>query len=187
MRNRLGSGNIELGMGNPMAVNQLIAHHSVIFKPSSQLVWVSTSPYQLGKFVAYDLNKVFSLTRDQIILNNEIYTDELTIPADTFLYSENYKNYTIYLRMTEELKLYTKRMNPLPASFEQSYILTNPGLYLTYSYLGDYYSNLKDYNRAYSYYQIALSKEVAGIDQRDKLIMASGDSFKKGNNINVGN
>ncbi len=62
LRNRMGKNNAELGMGNPLAVNQLIAHHAVVFKPSKQIAWISTAPYQLGKFVAYDLNKVFSLT-----------------------------------------------------------------------------------------------------------------------------
>jgi hypothetical protein len=100
LRNRSGSGNVDIGMGNPLAVNQLISHHAVVFKPSRQLVWVSASPYQLGKFVAYDLNKVFSMTREEIIMNHEIYTEELTIPADTFLYSKNYTSYTDYLRLT---------------------------------------------------------------------------------------
>jgi isopenicillin-N N-acyltransferase-like protein len=187
LRNRLGSGNTDLGMGNPMAVNQLIAHHSVIFKPSQQLVWVSTSPYQLGKFVAYDMNKIFSLTREQIIMNNEIYTDELTIPADTFLYSKEYTNYLKYLEMNEELKQYSKRRKPLPASFEQTYIQTNPLLYLTYSHLGDYYRNMKDYNLAFSFYRNALSKEVAGMDQRNNLIILSKNSLKKANHVNAGN
>ncbi len=66
LRNRMGKNNAELGMGNPLAVNQLIAHHAVVFKPSKQIVWISTAPYQLGKFVAYDLNKVFSLTSRDI-------------------------------------------------------------------------------------------------------------------------
>ena len=63
----------DLGMGNQLSVNQLIAHHSIVFKPTQQLVWVSTAPYQLGKFVAYDLKKVFSLTKDQIISGNRRY------------------------------------------------------------------------------------------------------------------
>src|SRR5664279_2154014 len=99
LRNRFGTGNSDPGMGNPIAINQLIAHHAVVFKPARQLVWVSTSPYQLGKFVAYDLNKVFSLTREQIISNNEIYTPELTVSADTFLYSKEYSRYIEYLSL----------------------------------------------------------------------------------------
>jgi isopenicillin-N N-acyltransferase-like protein len=179
LRNRQGKSNTELGMGNPLAINQLIAHHSVVFKPSYLLVWVSTSPYQLGKFVAYDLNKVFSLTNEQIIQNQEIYIPELTIPADSFLLSKDYIGYTRYLEMSTVLKEYSKSKKLLPESFEQAYIQTNPNLYLVYSHLGDYYYEIEDYTRAYNYYQTALSKEVAGMDLRNDLIKLSERTFKK--------
>jgi isopenicillin-N N-acyltransferase like protein len=187
LRNRLGSGNSDLGMGNQLAVNQLLAHHAVVFKPSRLLVWVSASPYQLGKFVAYDLNKVFSLTREQVIMNHEIYCEQLTIPADTFLYSNEYISYTRYLAMTEELKEYSGKRKPLPASFDQEYISTNPSLYLTYSHLGDYYSKMKEYGRAFGYYQNALSKQVSGLDQRNNLIRLSRYSLKMSKHVNTGN
>jgi tetratricopeptide (TPR) repeat protein len=187
LRDRLGSGNLAIGMGNPMAVNQLIAHHAVVFKPSRRLVWVSASPYQLGKFVAYDLNKIFSSGREEIIMNHELYTEELTIPADTFLYSKDFSDYIDYLRLTEELKRFSGSRTSLPPSFEKSYILTNPLLYLTYSHLGDYYSNMKDYNRAYGYYQKALFREVAGSHQRENIIRLSQIALKKTDHINDGN
>jgi hypothetical protein len=187
LRNRFGLGNVDLGMGNPKAINQLIAHHAVIFKPSSQIVWVSTSPYQLGKFVAYDLKKIFSLTREQVISNHEIYSEELTIPADSILNSNYYTNYKTYLAMTEELKGYTKTGKSLPSSFLETYILTNPKLYLTYSRLGDYYSHLKNYSQAYLYYQKALSMEVSGMDQKNILIKLSEESLKKADHVNARN
>jgi hypothetical protein len=187
LRDRLGCGNIDMGMGNPMAVNQLIAHHSVVFKPARQLVWVSASPYQLGKFVAYDLNKIFSASREEIIMNHELYSGELTIPADTFLYSKDFANYTDYLKLTEELIKFSESRTTLPVSFEQSYILTNPLLYLTYSHLGDYYSKMKDYNKAYGYYQNALSREVAGSHQRENLDRLSKIALNKADHTNDGN
>lgn len=57
LRNRQGLHNEDIGMGNEKAINQLIAHHSIVFEPKKLLVWVSTSPWQLGEYVAYDLNK----------------------------------------------------------------------------------------------------------------------------------
>lgn len=35
-------------------------------------MWVSTAPWQCGKYVAYDLNRIFS---DSIDFNHEIYTE----------------------------------------------------------------------------------------------------------------
>jgi hypothetical protein len=187
LRNRFGTGNSDPGMGNPIAINQLIAHHAVVFKPALQLVWVSASPYQLGKFVAYDLNKVFSLTREQIISNNEIYTSELTVSADTFLYSKEYSRYTEYLQMSEELKEYSGNRKFLPSGFEEKYIMTNPKFYMTYSHLANYYINMKDYSRAYNYCQKALSMQVAGTDQKNELERLSQNLLKSSKHADAGN
>jgi isopenicillin-N N-acyltransferase-like protein len=187
LRNQLGRGDTRLGMGNPLAVNQLIAHHAVVFKPAKQLVWVSTSPYQLGKFVAYDLDKIFSLKKEQIMSDQEIYTDALTIPVDTFLYSAAYKDFVKYLEMTAKLKALTREGSPLPPSFESLYIQTNPQLYLTYYHLGVYFHEMKDYKKAYTFYQAALSKEVAGTDRRNELLKLSGKTLKKISHAHTGN
>src|SRR5690606_34743285 len=60
LRNRDGLKAENLGMGNEKAINQLLAHHGIIFKPQERKVWVSANPYQLGAFVAYDLDEAFS-------------------------------------------------------------------------------------------------------------------------------
>jgi isopenicillin-N N-acyltransferase-like protein len=186
LRDRLGAGNSDPGMGNPMAINQLIAHHAVVFKPASLIVWVSASPYQLGKFVAYDLKKVFSLSREQIISDQEIYTGELTVPADTFLLSKEYSGYLEYLRMTEELKELSGNKMPLPPGFVNKYILSNPMCYLTYSNLADYYMTMKDFKSASGYYQNSLSKEVPGTDQQNELNKLYQKSLKRSNYADAG-
>src|SRR5690606_20452230 len=42
LRDRKGIDGADIGTGNEKAVNQLIAHHSVIFQPDSLRMWVST-------------------------------------------------------------------------------------------------------------------------------------------------
>ena len=96
LRNRKGVGGAELGLANEMAINQFIAHHSVIFQPEKKLMWVSTSPWQCGKYVAYDLNRIFS---DSIDFNHEIYTGDLTLPADSFLQQQEYQQLMAYKRL----------------------------------------------------------------------------------------
>jgi predicted choloylglycine hydrolase len=187
LRDRKGPGNTDPGMGNPMVVNQLIAHHSVVFKPASLVAWISTDPYQLGKYVAYDLNKVFKIDREQITASEEIYSPELTIPADTFLYSTGYNNYTKYLSFTEELNNYKKRGEKLPETFEAAYVATNPEFYLTYANLGSYYFENKEYKRAYDYYKKALTKEIPGEDEENKLKGILKKVLKKQKNAYSGN
>lgn len=187
LRNQLGRGDALLGMGNPMAVNQLIAHHAVVFKPEKQLAWVSSSPYQLGKFVAYDLGNIFSLTKEQITGNREIYNGSLTIPVDTFLFSAAYKDYMKYLEMTSQLKAYSREGKVLPPSFESLYAQTNPQLYLTYFHLGEYFMAMKQFDKAYAFYQAALAREVAGMDQRRGIKKKSEKALKKLRHAHTGN
>jgi hypothetical protein len=186
LRDRLSADNSDPGMGNPIAINQLIAHHAVVFKPAIQMVWVSTSPYQLGKFVAYDLKKVFSISREDIISNKEIYTSELTVPADSFLLSKEYSGYKEYLQMSEELRDYTGSNKPLPSGFEKKYVNTNPLFYETYYHLANYFRKMNDYERAYNYCQKALSMQVAGEDQKNELKKLSQNLLKRTKYVDAG-
>lgn len=183
LRDRMGRGGTDPGMGNPLAVNQLIAHHAVVFSPSDLLVWVSTSPYQLGQFVAYDLKKVFSASILKDSLNKEIVEPSLTIAADTFLFSREYSNYERYLKLTGELVSYTRNRTKIPESFEDSYIETNPMLYMTYVNLGNYFYEMSSFKRAYDYYQMALSKDVAGETERNKILRLAQKAHKKQRNV----
>ena len=103
LRNQSGLDNKNIGMSNEKAVNQLIAHHSIIFNATKKIVWVSTSPYQLGQYIAYDLNKIFKNIA-VIEKDTEIYEKQLIIPADTFLFSNNYKQFLNYKKLKEAIK-----------------------------------------------------------------------------------
>jgi hypothetical protein len=89
LRDQRGLGGEDIGTGNERAINQLIAHHSVVFLPQKGMMWVSTAPWQLGKYVAYNLHEVFANPD----FSREIKIDSLTIPEDPFLYSETYENF----------------------------------------------------------------------------------------------
>ncbi len=169
LRDRYGLEDSDPGMGNPLAINQLIAHHSVVFKPGKNLVWVSTGPFQLGKYVAYDLEKVFSLTREDIKSDHEISVSELNVPADSFLLSKEYSDFAEFGKMTETLRSYSQNNESLPPGFEEKYILTNPHFYLTYSHLASYYRKMENFDKAGKYFKMALTQEVAGEDQINRL------------------
>src|SRR5258708_6904094 len=115
--------NTDIGMGNEKAINQLIAHHSIVFEPKKLLVWVSTSPWQLGEYVAYDLNKIFVLRGMQ--QDQEISEASLTIPANSFLLSPDYRNFTDFRKFNQRLADGAKMD---PGSLEAS----NPEFYHAY-------------------------------------------------------
>lgn len=182
LRNQLGLNNKNIGLTNEKGINQLIAHHSVIIKPEERLIWVSTQPFQLGKFICYDLNKVF----DQAVAlkeKKEIYEADKTIPEDTFLHSEQYKNYLFFKNMKNCLQFCTKsefNLTVNPAAIEQ-FISSNPESYYTYWIVADYYKKNGDLNKAVENYSIALTKEVATGKEADKIKELISECLNNGN------
>lgn len=59
LRDIRGVDGENVGYCNDLSINQMLAMHSVIFKPAEKKIWISTSPWQFGKFVCFDLDKVF--------------------------------------------------------------------------------------------------------------------------------
>ncbi len=164
LRDQKVLNDVDAGMGNELAINQMIAHHSVIFKPDSLLVWISTAPWQLGKFVAYDLNEIFNLPAQ--LPDREIQLVSRTIPADSFLYNNEYTQFMRYRELSRELRLLKNVQKPLPEGFAEEYIQTNPLLYLTYSNLGDYYYETGDMETAVKYYKGALECRLPGLEEK---------------------
>lgn len=160
LRDQNGLNGKDIGWGNEKAINQLIAHHSIIFKPSKNLVWVSTNPYQLGEYVAYDLDRIFS-DQKELAINKPVSIDSLKIPPDEFLTSGQYDQYQAYKSLKKQLKNYTdNKEDTLPSGFEEKFIATNPAYYQTYSLLGDYYRSEGQMKKAIKHYKTALNKEI---------------------------
>ena len=158
LRNQKGLDNIDLGMGNEMAINQLIAHHSVIFLPEKQIMYVSTSPWQCGKYMAYDLNKIFS---DTIDFHHEIATLNLTIPEDNFIRQANYKQFMAYKQLTKLIREKTQRKETIETKVLNLYEASNPSFYYVYEILGNYYAAIQQTDTAITYWQKALTMPIA--------------------------
>jgi hypothetical protein len=159
LRNQKGLGGKDIGLGNEKLINQLVAHHGIIFQPEKRLVWISTAPRQLGKFVCYDLNKVFAKKMER---NEEIYEATLTIPADTFLTTSAYKDY-------RKFHPYRFPFNPRTDIQPDSLVVWNPNSYHAYMLAGDYYLDHEQYSAAAEKYREGLTKEVATLQEREHM------------------
>ena len=160
LRDREGLENTHIGIGNEKAINQLIAHHSIIFEPGKKKVWVSTSPWQLGAFICYDLNKVFSL--GEMKTDHEISDSSLTLPPDSFLLS---KEYQLFLKF----RYYKKELNTGKSVNPDSLVASNPNFYQVYQLAGNEMYKDKEYGRAIHYYRQALSKEIATKTEQNQI------------------
>jgi isopenicillin-N N-acyltransferase-like protein len=160
LRDRGGLENTDIGLGNEKSVNQLIAHHSIIFEPQKKLVWVSTGPWQLGEFICYDLDKVFSL--GGMKTDREIADSSLNLPADSFLFTKRYQLFLNYRAFKKEL-LEGGKVDP------DSLIASNPNFYQAYQLAGNEMFGEKNYNRALIYFRQALSKEIATKNEENEI------------------
>lgn len=157
LRDRRGLHNRNIGNGNEKAINQLIAHHSIIFEPDSLRFWVSSNPWQLGAYVCYDLKKIEELNglhKDQPVANSS-----LTIAPDSFLLT---KDYTDFLQFRKN-KWALLTHQPVDTAVT---IHSNPFFYDAYRIAGDYCMQQAWFAQAVAYYSHALTLEIATVEER---------------------
>jgi len=169
MRNRKGLGDSDLGMGNPLSINQLLAHHSVVFLPDKRQFIVSAGPWQLGRYIRYDLGKVFASTGKPVFPTGEIYVDSAAVQPDSFLLNGGYNRYKLFLAMTRELTSAKKERNLIPMDFQVRYIDLNPKSYITYKNLAEYFEQIDQPAIAYEYYRLSSGKKLPGRGEEEEL------------------
>lgn len=167
MRNREGLGELSLGYGNQKAVNQLLTHHSVVFKPEQKMVWVSSNPFQLGEFVAYDLDEVFGTSHKGILSSMAI--DSLTIPKDPFVDTPEFKNYEKYRIQYRIVDKAIKTKGHLSADFIKQFQLLNPDYWEVYYKPGVYLYNRGYYTAARAEFEKALTKEITTLPEKKRV------------------
>lgn len=159
LRNQLGLADADIGLGNEKLINQLVAHHGVIFQPEKKLVWVSTAPWQLGKFVCYDLSKVFDRRMER---NEEIYEADRMISADSFLTKPEYRDYVKFSKFRFPFA-------PRTGLQPDSIVKWNPNSYHAYMLGGDQAFEAKEFEKARVLYEEGLTKEIATLQEREHM------------------
>jgi len=177
LRDQRGVNDKFVGYGNSKTLNQLIAHHGILFKPEKREMWISTPPYQLGEFIYYNLNDVFS--------RNGTFqpVDSLKIRSDPFLASNDYKKFEAFKVTKQKISKYVMLGVPFDLSREEevAFVANNPESFLPYLFLGDYFKMKKNFKKAISYYREALKRDVASLHERnvikDKIAESQKVSF----------
>ncbi|KQT21998.1 acyl-CoA--6-aminopenicillanic acid acyl-transferase [Chryseobacterium sp. Leaf404] len=162
LRDKSGLKDKNIGYGNEKAINQLLAHHAVIFSPEKRLVWVSSSPYQLGEFVCYDLNKIFS---DDRLKSGEFATSQFNIAKDPFVDSQEFKNYEEFKKLNVQFDENTL----LSDEFISHYQSLNPNFWVVYYQAGRYYFQQKEYSKAKLEFEKALTKEITTVPDKENI------------------
>ena len=166
LRNKEGLKDISLGFGNEKALNQLLAHHGVIFKPKEKLVWVSANPFQLGEFVCYNLDSIFSRKSNLAVSFEE---ENLNIAKDPFIKTEAFRNYKKFKVENHQFDLYLKKKEKVSSEFIKYYQSLNPDYWVVYYKTGLYFYQKKEFRAAQVNFEKALTKEITTAPEKAKI------------------
>jgi predicted choloylglycine hydrolase len=150
LRDNKGFNNKEIGFGNCHAINQLLAHHGIVFEPNKKNVWISTPPYQLGDFICYNLDSIFSSNNFEITQ---------IIKKDSFLDTKEYDDFEKHKTIRNKLNDYILFNTPEPQFDKHEFIRLNPNSYNTYYLLGRFYYKRGEYKKAKEMFEQALQKD----------------------------
>jgi hypothetical protein len=168
LRNKKGLDDKEIGFGNEKALNQILAHHGIVFKPESRKVWVSSNPYQLGEFVEYDLNKIFA-DREGNPAVKSISIASGNIPEDPFVHSKEYKDYEEYRILEREVEAAVENKETISAEKLAALQQKNPEYWKAYYLTGKYYFEKKYDAAAKIAFEKALTKEITTVPDRRRI------------------
>ena len=131
-----------IGLCNELSINQCIAHHSVIFAPEKHIMWVSTAPWQAGKYIAYNLDSIFYSDKP---LDKRFDTDIPAIAADTAFLAAYYAYSDAGRRRAPPDRKAAPPATPWAADTLQVFLTANPSVPHPQELLG--VSNLSQGNR----------------------------------------
>lgn len=168
LRNKEGLNNESIGYGNEKALNQLLAHHGIVFKPEELKVWVSSNPYQLGEFVAYDLNTVFH-DAEKKTPNTTLAKTAMNIAADPFQHSKAFDDYQVYRKLKEKISTAIATDEHVSPETLDTLKKSNPDYWETYYLIGRYHYEKGYYTAALNAFTLANTKEITTLPDRKRL------------------
>lgn len=172
LRDTIGINGASIGYGNEKAINQLIGHHSIIFCPHKRIFLVSTSPYQIGRFVGYDLNKIANIK--ELLPDTPTVIDSIFIKPDVDFLTNAYPRYQHYIEMKKELLVHN-----IDDTGIELLISLNPNYYDAYEQAGDHYVNCNQNTKALAYYTKALDCVIPGEKEYNRIMEKCADCQKK--------
>ncbi len=168
LRDREGLDEKAIGYGNEKALNQLMAHHGIVFQPEDLLVWVSSNPYQLGTFVAYDLKEIFKPGSSNSAAKS-LSKSALNIAKDSFIETKAYQRYERYRILSRQVSKAIATETDLEATVLEEFRESNPEFWEVHYLMGRYHYE-KGYHRvALNNFLTAATKEITTVPDRERV------------------
>ena len=135
----------------------------VVFRPSALKMWVSTSPWQGGAYICYDLGAVM---RDPDPAG-ELCDAAQEIAADTAYLTHDYPRVVAYRRLGGEIRKAMREETAADAATLDRFERTNPQNFHTWKLLGEYYRSQGDDVRAAQCFDKALQSGIPRADEQE--------------------
>lgn len=158
LRDVKGLKNADIGLQNENAINQLAAHHGIIFKPNSREFWISTSHYTLGAMLSYQFDEAFEKCKNR--KHGFLHRSEFTIDKDEFLNSIEYSNFLKFKKLKTVLKEAISRNTTIKNEVLDEFKNSNNKSFYTFELLGDYFKAQNENVLAKRNYEIALQLNI---------------------------
>lgn len=155
LRDRRGLGGKNVGMCNELSINQLLAMHSIIFKPCSGEVWVSAGPWQCGPFLRFSLREI--LESEVPPVERNVSED---IEADPFVSSPDFGKLMEFKRMSEKIRKAIAGGVEIEKDSINRFISLNPLYFNAYNIAGDYSESAGDAETACELWKKSLTFEM---------------------------
>ena len=172
LRDTIGNKGQSIGLGNEKAINQLICHHSIIFYPEKRMFWVSTSPYQVGGFVCYDLNKMAEEKALVPGTKSVIYSAYIQ-PENGFL-SKALPRYRQYMNLRKKIHART-----IDEKGIETFVSLNPDYFDAYEQAADYYMIRNQFAKAQLFYEKSLACVIPGEKETNRIKKKYADCLEK--------
>jgi tetratricopeptide (TPR) repeat protein len=126
-------------------------------------MWVSTSPWQGGAYVCYDLGAILRNPNPAA----ELYDSAQEIPSDTAYLARDYPRVVAYRQLGARIRRAMKAGGKADGELIETFARTNPQNFHTWKLLGEYYLSQGDDERAAQSFGKALE---AGVPRKDELL-----------------
>lgn len=196
--NPYGKGGENIGLGNEMVINQLIAHHSVVFEPEKLNIYVCTQPKYFYPYIKFNLQDILNVAVETHgrASNDHGNASDYKIASQKFVVADSLRRSSDFVRYYGRYVFFRDGKDPYVPSdvsscvdnsiadpfcttvqmvIPDSFVAFNPMFFEAHDIAGDLYLRRNDIKSACDEWQKALECKIPKLAQRK----AIEDKIKK--------
>ncbi len=152
---------LQCGIGNEISINQMLAHHSILFQPQENKMWISAGMNPMDRFIHYDLDDIFDEQKPD--------SDTLNVTSSAWLKSKEKNDYLSFKKLYQNLENKIAGASVLNSKDFEELISLNPNHYKSYLLAGQYFETKEDCENVIYFLSQAKDKRIPWKSDKDKI------------------